>query len=57
MGNGVDRFDDIAHPGPHSLHFVDHRRAENFLVLARRVPIPRRFAAEITAMHHGQWQG
>jgi hypothetical protein len=24
MRNGVDRLDDVAHPGPNSLHFVDH---------------------------------
>jgi hypothetical protein len=24
MRNGVDGFDDVAHPGPHSLHFVYH---------------------------------
>src|SRR6266513_1855697 len=24
MRNGVHRFDDIAQPGPYSLHFIDH---------------------------------
>jgi hypothetical protein len=43
MRNGVNRLDDVAHPGPNSLHFVDHWAerspfVETALSSAARVP-------------------
>jgi hypothetical protein len=33
MGHGVNRLHDVAHPGPNSLHFVDHWAAD-FLTIS-----------------------
>jgi hypothetical protein len=56
MRNGVDGFDDVAHPGPHSLHFVYHWAERISYVDAAKVNVRCAFSSSIrqfaAAKHH-----
>jgi hypothetical protein len=43
VGDGVNRFHDVAHPGPNSLHFVDHWAAD-FLTISANGAGQNRYA-------------
>src|SRR4029079_17129002 len=49
MRNGVDGLDDVAHPGPHSLHFVYHWAERNSYIetAASAAHFLRQFAAAL----------
>jgi hypothetical protein len=47
MRNGVDGFDDVAHPGPHSLHFVYHWAERISYVDAAKVTLRCAFLSSI----------
>jgi hypothetical protein len=56
MRNGVDGFNDVAHPGPNSLHFVNHWAERNSYIEAAAASVRCAFMSAIrqiaAAVHH-----